>query len=147
MNLEDKSYFLLNKYSELSSREFDNFSISKKSIIFILHKILDGFNISLLLLIFVLSFLSFNSQSKWTEYYSIIKDMRSINKQLVDYISLTEESYINEIYKLDNFKKTTSKDLIYISANIKTIKKNKFYLHFLNLSKGIREGRYQIGNL
>ena len=147
MKLQGNRDFLFEKYSKLSCRNFDNTYSSKKSIVFISHKIINALNLSLILLIFMLSFLSFNSQRKWTDFYSIIRDMRSINNQLIAYISLTEESYINEIYKLDNFKKTTSKDLIYISKNIKKPEKNKFFQYFLNLSKGIKEGRYQIGNL
>tara|TARA_B100000609_G_C17123302_1_gene386183 strand:- start:344 stop:787 length:444 start_codon:yes stop_codon:yes gene_type:complete len=147
MKLQGNRDFLFEKYSKLSCRNFDNTYSSKKSIVFISHKIINALNLSLILLIFMLSFLSFNSQRKWTDFYSIIRDMRSINNQLIAYISLTEESYINEIYKLDNFKKATSKDLIYISTNIKKTEKNKLFHHFLNLYKGIEEGRYQIGNL
>ena len=147
MKLQGNRDFLFEKYSKLSCRNFENTYPSKKSIVFISHKIINALNLSLILLIFMLSFLSFNSQRKWTNFYSIIRDMRSINNQLIAYISLTEESYINEIYKLDNFKKATSKDLIYISTNIKKTEKNKFFQYFQNLCKGIKEGRYQIGNL
>ena len=34
-----------------------------------IHRIFDSVNISLLILIFILSFLSFNSQRKWTSIY------------------------------------------------------------------------------
>ena len=77
----------------------------------------------------------------------MMKYMRSSNNDLVDQISITEELYINEIDKLNNFKKTTSKDLIYIKNDIKKQKINKFIQFFLNLMKGIQEGRYQRGNL
>ena len=147
MNLRNENNFLFTKDSRSSYQESNNFPKLTKSKIFITHKIIDGINISLLISIFILSFLSFNSQRKWTNFYSIMKNIRSINNHLVDYISITEEFYISEIDKLDNIKKTTSKDLIYITNNIKKQKLNKFNQLFFNLWKGIQEGKYQRGNL
>ncbi len=147
MNLRNENNFLFTKDSRSSYQESNNFPKLTKSKIFITHKIIDGINISLLISIFILSFLSFNSQRKWTNFYSIMKNIRSINNHLVDYISITEEFYIFEIDKLDNIKKTTSKDLIYITNNIKKQKSNKFNQLFFNLRKGIQEGKYQRGNL
>ena len=123
MNLENDNESIT-KYSKFSYSRINNFQIRRESKIFIFHKIINGLNFSVLILLVFLSFLSLNGQRKWTDYYSIIKDLRSINNNLVDYISTTEELYISEIYKIDNFKKTTSKDLLYISNNIKP-KKNK----------------------
>ena len=40
-----------------------------------IHRIFDSLNISLLILIFILSFLSFNSQRKWTSIYKKLTKM------------------------------------------------------------------------
>ena len=146
MNLENDNESIT-KYSKFSYPGINNFPITRESKIFIFHKIINGLNFSVLVLLFILSFLSLNGQRKWTDYYSIMTELRSINNNLVDYISTTEESYISEIYKIDNFKKTTSKDLLYISNNIKPKKINKILQNFLNLKRGIRDGRFQRGNL
>ena len=75
----------------------------------LIHKILDSINISFVILIFVLSFLSFNSQKKWTTIYKNLSKTRSNNNNLIDYISKTEEFYINEIESLNTLKKNDSK--------------------------------------
>ena len=62
-----------------------------------IHRIFDSVNISLLILIFILSFLSFNSQRKWTSIYKNLLKTRANNNNLIDYISKTEEFYINKI--------------------------------------------------
>ena len=56
-----------------------------------MHKILNSINISLLILIFILSFLSLNSQKKWTSFYKNLAKTRLYNNNLIDYISKTEE--------------------------------------------------------
>ena len=45
----------------------------------LVHKIFDTINISLLLLIFTLFFLSFNSQRKWSNTYKNLSKTRAIN--------------------------------------------------------------------
>ena len=71
----------------------------KKSIINIklIHQIFDTINISLLVLIFTLLFLSFNSQRKWSNTYKNLSKTRAINNNLIDFISKIEEFYINEL--------------------------------------------------
>ena len=112
----------------------------------LIHRIFDCINISLLFLIFILSFLSFNSQRKWTNIYKNLADTRSLNNNLIDYISKTEEYYINEIETLNTLKKTTPKDLIYLDKQITKYKKNN------NLNKkikyiqdGFKDSKYQKG--
>ena len=61
------------------------------------HKIFDSINLSLLSLIFILSFLSFNSQREWTSIYNHLASTRSANNNLIDYISKTEEFYIKNL--------------------------------------------------
>ena len=44
-----------------------------------IHRIFDSVNISLLILIFILSFISFNSQRKWTSIYKNLLKTRANN--------------------------------------------------------------------
>ena len=53
----------------------------------LIHQIFDTINISLLVLIFTLFFLSFNSQRKWSNTYKNLSKTRAINNNLIDYIS------------------------------------------------------------
>ena len=56
----------------------------------LIHKLFDTINISLLILIFILSFLSFDSQRKWSNIYKVLSNTRVINNNLIDKISKTE---------------------------------------------------------
>ena len=111
----------------------------------LIHRILDSINISLLILIFILSFISFNSQKKWTSIYKNLAKTRSNNNNLIDYISRTEEYYINKIETLDNLKKTTPKDLIYLNKQITKKKKNNFNKKIIYIQKGLKDSKYQRG--
>ena len=146
MNLKNDNVASTN-YSKWPYSGINTNTPSSKSKILIFHKIFNGLNLSVLILLFTFSFLSLNGQRKWTNFYSLMKDLRTNNNNLIDYISITEESYINEIDTLDKFKKTTSKDLIYVSKNIKQKELNKFQQYFFNLKRGIQEGTFQRGNL
>ena len=121
---------------------------SKKIILFnlkFIHKIFDSVNISLLILIFILSFLSFNSQRKWTSIYKNLAITRANNYNLIDYISKTEEFYINEIESLNNFKKTTPKDLIYLDKQITKKKRNNLNKKIKFIKDGLNDSKYQKG--
>ena len=110
-----------------------------------IHKIFDSLNISLLILIFILSFLSFNSQRKWTSIYKNLLKTRANNNNLIDYISKTEEFYINEIESLNTFKKATPKDLIYLDKQI-TQNKNIYLNKKIKFIKdGLKDSKYQKG--
>ena len=111
----------------------------------LIHKILDSINISLVILIFVLSFLSFNSQKKWTTIYKNLSKTRSNNNNLIDYISKTEEFYINEIESLDTLKKATPKDLIYLEKKINKQKENKLNKNIKYIQDGLKDSKYQRG--
>ena len=80
----------------------------------LVHQIFDTINISLLVLIFTLFFLSFDSQRKWSNTYKTLSKTRAINNNLIDYISRIEEFYISELESLDIYRKTKPKDLIYL---------------------------------
>ena len=80
----------------------------------LIHQIFDAINISLLVLIFTLFFLSFNSQRKWSNTYKNLSKTISINNNLIDYISKIEEFYISELESINTYTKTKPKDLIYL---------------------------------
>mgnify|MGYP001308713725 CR=1 FL=1 len=111
----------------------------------LIHKIFNSVNISLLGLIFMFSFLSFNSQRKWTIIYKDLARIRSNNNNLIDYISKTEEFYINEIESLNTFKKTTPKDLIYLKKQIDRNKNNILIKNIKYIQEGLKDSKYQIG--
>ena len=106
------------------------------------HKILDYFNLSLFCLITIYSFIAFNSQREWTELYSSIMEMRLINNDLNGYISKTEEYFLNEVDMKDQFKKATSKDLIYLKKPSEVINRKFLFSAFLD---GLQDGKYQRG--
>ena len=110
-----------------------------------IHRIFDSVNISLLILIFILSFLSFNSQRKWTSIYKNLLKTRANNNNLIDYISKTEEFYINEIESLNTFKKATPKDLIYLDKQITQNKNNYLNKKMKFIKDGLKDSKYQKG--
>ena len=108
-------------------------------------KIIDRLNISIIILILFLSFISLSSQRKWTILYSSMLDIRNKNNNIIDYISKTEQYLLNEIEHQNNIKKTNPDDLIYLTKS-----KEKKRTNFLNLVaeemiKGFDDGRYQRG--
>jgi len=110
----------------------------------LIHQIFDTINISLLLLISTLFFLSFNSQRKWSNTYKNLSKTRAINNNLIDFISKIEEFYISELDSLDIYKKTKPEDLIYLD---KLVEKKESFLK-KNLSsfiEGFSDSRYQKG--
>ena len=129
----------LSKINQINSKNISLFNLK------LIHRILDSINISLLILIFILSFISFNSQKKWTRIYKNLAKTRSNNNNLIDYISRTEEYYINKIETLDNLKKTTPKDLIYLNKQITKKKKNNFNKKIIYIQKGLKDSKYQRG--
>ena len=110
----------------------------------LLHQIFDTINISLLVLIFTLFFLSFDSQRKWSNTFIILSKTRTINNNLIDYISKIEEFYISELESLNIYRKTKPEDLIYLEK----LAEKKESLLKKNLSsfiEGIRDSRYERG--
>ncbi len=108
-------------------------------------KIIDRLNISVIILILFLSCISFNSQKKWTMFYSSMVDIRNKNSNIIDYISKTEQYFLNEIEKQHNIKKTNPDDLIYLTKTKEKERVNFLSLVFKEISKGFEDGRYQIG--
>ena len=110
----------------------------------LIHQIFDTINISLLVLIFTLLFLSFNSQRKWSNTYKNLSKTRAINNNLIDYISKIEEFYISELESLNIYRKTKPEDLIYLDK----ITEKKESLYRKNISsfiEGFSDSKYQRG--
>ena len=110
----------------------------------LIHQIFNTINISLLVLIFTLFFLSLDSQSKWSNTYKTLSKTKAMNNNLNEYISKTEEFYIGELESLNTYRKTKPKDLIYLE---KTSEKKESFLkkNFRSFIKGISDSRYQRG--
>ena len=141
MELYGNKYFLKEKVSNQSKKGFKLISLINLRLI---HKIFNTINFSILTLIFILFFLSLNSQRQWSKTYNILSKTKVKNNNLIDYISKTEEFYITELESLDYLKKTTPRDLIYLSKNIE--KKEKFFdKKIISIINGLTESRFQIG--
>ena len=147
MNFHHNDYSLskipLKKNQQLDEkvlRLYENNSFSK-----IIHRILDGLNISLLTLIFILSFLSVDSQRQWTNYYEILKEISNINNYLVDNVTITEEYYAEKLDSSNYLKKTTSKDIIYLKMAKEINKNNYFISNISKLIDGMKDSKFQRG--
>ena len=110
----------------------------------LMHKIFNTINISLLVLISILFFLSFDSQRKWSNTYKSLSKTRGMNDNLTDYISKIEQFYISEIESLNTYRKTKPKDLIYLN---KIVEKNESFFKekYRSLVKGFNDSKYEIG--
>ena len=109
-----------------------------------IQRIFDTVNASLLVLIFIFSFLSFNSQRRWSKTYKILSRVKANNNNLIDYISQTEEFYISSLDSLNNFRKATPRDLIYLEK-IKFKKDNYFKNKIVKIISGIKDSKYHRG--
>ena len=110
----------------------------------LIHQIFDTINISLLVLIFILFFLSLDSQRKWSNTYKTLSKTKSINNNLIEYIFKTEEFYISELESYNTFRKTKPKDLIYL-GRAEEKKESFFKKNFRSFIKGINDSQYQRG--
>ena len=132
---------LKKKVSYESKKNSEKISIIKIKLI---HKIFDTINISLLILIFTLFFLSFNSQRKWSNTYKNLSKTRAINNNLIDYISKIEEFYISELDSLNIYKKTKPEDLIYLDK-LPERKESWFKKNLSSFTEGFSDSKYQRG--
>ena len=110
-----------------------------------IHKLFDSINFSLLILIFIFSFISFDSQRQWTIIYKNLAKIKGNNNNLIDYISKTEEFYISELENLNSLKKTTPKDLIYLDKKVAKERENFFKTKIKQIKRGLKDSRFQIG--
>ena len=134
LNLKKKVLYESKKHSEKIS--IPNIKL--------LHQIFDTINISLLVLIFTLFFLSFDSQRKWSNTFKTLSKTRIINNNLIDYISKTEEFYISELESLNTYRKTKPKDLIYLEKTSEK-KESLFKKNLKSFIEGLNDSKYQIG--
>ena len=133
--------FNLKKVSSQSQKNSEKISIINIKLI---HQIFDTINISLLVLIFTLFFFSFDSQRKWSNTYKTLSKTRSINNNLIDYISKIEEFYIGELESLNRYRKTKPGDLIYLNKIVEN-KESLFKKNFSSLIEGFSDSKYQRG--
>ena len=142
-SFEPRTSKTISNTRDFHNKNFKRFNIQSKLLTLnISHKILDYLNLSLFCLITIYSFIAFNSQREWTELYSSIMEMRLINNDLNGYISKTEEYFLNELNMKDQFKKTTSKDLIYLKKKSEIFNRKFLFSDFLD---GLQAGKYQRG--
>ena len=142
MRVYGKKSYLKKKLSYESQKNSEK-NISKLNIKLI-HQIFDTINISFIVLIFTLFFLSLDSQRKWSNTYKTLSKTRAMNNNLIDYISQTEEFYISELESLNTYKKTKPKDLIYLDK-VAEKKENFFSKNFIIFFEGVRDSKYQRG--
>ena len=133
-NLKKKVSYVSQKNSE------KKFKLNLK----LVNQIIDTFNISLLVLIFILFFLSLDSQRKWSLTYKTLSQTKALNNNLIDYISKTEEFYINKLESLYTYRQTKPKDLIYIDK-VAEKKESFFRRNYRIFIKGILDSKYQEG--
>ena len=141
MALDGKQTYLKKKVSYLSQKNFKKKSIPNIKLI---HQIFDTINISLLVLIFTLFFLSFDSQRKWSNTYENLSKTRAINNNLIDYISKIEEFYIGELESLNIYRKTKPEDLIYLNKIVEK-KESLFKKNLSSFTEGFNDSEYQRG--
>jgi len=142
MRVYGKKSYLKKKLSYESQKNSEK-NISKLNIKLI-HQIFDTINISFIVLIITLFFLSLDSQRKWSNTYETLSKTRTMNNNLIDYISQTEEFYISELESLNTYKKTKPKDLIYLDRTAEK-KESFFKKNFRIFKKGLNESKYQKG--
>ena len=142
-SFEPRTSKTISNRKDFDNKDFKKFNIQSKLLTLnVSQKILDYFNLSLFCLITIYSFIAFNSQREWTELYSSIMEMRLINNDLNGYISKTEEYFLNEVDIKDQFKKATSKDLIYLKKTSEILNRKFLFSDFLD---GLQDGKYQRG--
>ena len=141
MSTYEKQSCLKKKVSYESKKNSEK--IFKRNIQLI-HQIFNTINISLLVLIFTLFFLSLDSQRKWSNTYKTLSKTKAMNNNLFEYISKIEEFYIGELESLNTYRKTKPKDLIYLERTAEK-KESFFKKKFRSLIKGFNESKYQKG--
>ena len=129
------------KVSYLSQKDSEKIAIFNIKFI---HQIFDTINLSLLVLIFTLFFLSFNSQRRWSNTYKTLSKTRTINNNFIDYISKIEEFYISELESHNKYKKTKPEDLIYLNKIVEK-EESLFKKNFRSFIEGFSDSKYQRG--
>ena len=141
METDGNKFYLKKKVSYESQKKAEKIS---KLNIKLIQEIFNTINISLVVLIFTLFFLSFDSQRKWSNTYKNLSKTKAINNNLIDYISTLEQYYISELESLKKYKKTKPEDLIYLDKIVE-IKESVFNINFKNFIEGLSDSKYQRG--
>ncbi len=141
MRTYGQRFYLKKKVSYESQKNLEKISKLNFELI---HYLFDTINISLLVLTFILFFLSLDSQGKWSKTYKTLSKTKAINNNLIDYISKTEEFYISELESFNTYRKTKPKDLIYLDK-IAEKKESFFKRNFKIFIKGAIDSKYQKG--
>ena len=141
MKIYGKQSYLKKKASYESQKKSEKVSRLKLNSI---HQIFDTINISLLVLILIFFFLSFDSQRQWSKTYNTLSKTKSINNNLIDYISKIEQFYINELESLNTYRKTKPEDLIYLEK-IAEKKESLFKKNLRSFIEGFSDSKYQRG--
>ena len=136
-----KQHYLKKIVSYPSKRNSEK--ISKLNFQFI-HQIFNTINSSLIVLIFILFFLSFDSQRQWSKTYKTLSKTKANNNNLIDYISKIEQFYINELESLNTYRKTKPEDLIYLEK-IPEKKESLFKKNYRSFIEGFNSSEYQKG--
>ncbi len=124
--------------SQKNSEKISNLNIK------LINQIIDTVNISLIVLISTLFFLSLNSQRKWSNTYKTLSKTKAMNNNLIDYISKTEEFYISELESLNTSRKTKPKDLIYLDK-VAEKKESLLKKNFRTFIEGFSDSEYHRG--
>ncbi len=132
---------LKKKVSYESKEHSEKISILNNKLI---HQIFDTINISLLVLIFILFFLSFDSQRKWSNTYNTLSKTKAINNNLIDYISKIEGFYISELDSNNSYRKPKPEDLIYLDKLVEK-KESLFKKNLSSFIEGFSDSKYQKG--
>tara|TARA_A100001388_G_scaffold237989_1_gene192557 strand:+ start:371 stop:799 length:429 start_codon:yes stop_codon:yes gene_type:complete len=141
MKSYEDHFYLKKNFKYKSQKSFEKiFKLNTR----LIHKIFDTINISLLVLIFILFFLSFDSQRKWSNTYKTLSKTKVLNNNLIDYISKTEEFYISELESLNTYRKTKPNDLIYLDK-IPEKKESLLKKNLRVLIEGLSNSKYQRG--
>ena len=130
---------LKKNFSYASKKNSEKISIINIKLI---HQIFATINISLLVFIFTLFFLSFDSQRKWSNTYETLSKTRAINNNLIHYISKIEEFYISELESLNIYRKTKPEDLIYLEK-LPEKKVSLFKKNLNSFIEGFSDSKYQ----
>ena len=141
MSFYDKQSYIRKNFSYESQKNKEKISEINIQLI---HQIFDTINISFIVLIITLFFLSLDSQRKWSNTYETLSKTRTMNNNLIDYISQTEEFYISELESLNTYKKTKPKDLIYLDK-VAEKKESFFGKNLIIFFEGVRDSKYQRG--
>ena len=141
MRTYGQHFYLKKKVSYANKKKLEKISKPNFKLI---HQIFDTINISFLVLVLILFFLSLDSQRKWSNTYEALSKTKAINNNLIDYISKTEEFYISELESLGTYRKTKPNDLIYLDK-IEEKKESFFKKNLRIFVKGFSDSKYQKG--